>query len=144
MKLFLVLLLLLISSRIFAPANNSLIIPVPEKINRWLDLWLATCTIESENNPGMINIVEGAYGIVQIRQCKLDDYNKATSKSYNLSAVANESISLEVFLHHCSSCNSPEEAARTWNGGPRGMEKPQTKAYWDRIRRVLEKNNSQI
>ena len=144
MKLILVILFFLITSRIFAPADNTVIIPVPEEINRWLDLWRATCIIESENNPLMINVREGAYGIVQIRQCKLDDFNKATSGNYVLSAVVNEAVSREIFLHHCCSCKSNEEAARTWNGGPRGMEKPQTKIYWDKVRMVLERSKSQI
>jgi hypothetical protein len=142
MRLILVILFFFISIPIFAPADNSVIIQVPEEINRWLGLWRATCTIESENKSDMINIREGAYGIVQIRQCKLDDYNKATSGNYVLSAVVDEAVSMEIFLHHCSLCNSDEEAARTWNGGPRGMEKPQTKIYWEKIRLILEKSKS--
>jgi hypothetical protein len=144
MRLILVIFLLFLSSRIFAPAYNSMIIPVPIEINPWLDLWQATCIIESENNPAMVNFTEGAYGIVQIRQCKLDDYNKSTSRNYMLATVINESVSREIFLHHCSLCNSDEEAARTWNGGPRGMDKPQTEIYWEKIRMVLGKSKGQI
>jgi hypothetical protein len=140
MRLIFVIFLLLISSRLFAPAHNSLVIPVPGEINRWMDLWRATCLVESENNPDKINIIEGAYGIVQIRQCKLDDYNKATSGSYILPADINMSVSKEIFLHHCSVCKTDEEAARTWNGGPRGMGKPQTKMYWEKIRMIMGKS----
>jgi hypothetical protein len=140
MRLIFVIFLLFISSRLFAPAHNSLIIPVPGEINRWMDLWRATCWVESENNPDKINIIEGAYGIVQIRQCKLDDYNRATSDNYNLSAVVDKEVSREIFLHHCSLYKTAEEASRTWNGGPRGMDKPQTKMYWEKIRMIMEKS----
>lgn len=133
-----------LSINLFAPDDNSVIIPVPLEINPWLDLWNATCIVESENNPSKINFQEGAYGIVQIRQCKLDDFNKTTSKDYRISTVLSESVSREIFLHHCSECNSKEEAARKWNGGPKGMSKPQTKDYWEKIRIVLDHNKQKI
>jgi hypothetical protein len=142
MRLIFLILFFSISTRIFAPADNSLIITIPVEINRWLNLWQATCFVESEGNPLKINMLEGAYGIVQIRQCKLDDYNKATSENYLLPSVINESVSREIFLQHCSTCNSDEEASRTWNGGPRGMDKPQTKIYWEKIKVILGKRNS--
>ena len=138
MRLILAIAFFLLSINLLAPDDNSVIIPVPMEINPWQDLWQATCIVESENNPFKINFLEGAYGIVQIRQCKLDDFNKATSKKYSISTVLSESVSREIFMHHCSDCNSNEEAARKWNGGPKGMTKPQTKDYWKRIRIVLE------
>jgi hypothetical protein len=138
MRLKFVIALFFLSIKLVAPDNNSVIIPVPMKINPWLDLWEATCIVESENNPSKINFLEGAYGIVQIRQCKLDEFNKTTSKNYLISTVLSEYVSREIFLHHCSECNSIEEAARKWNGGPKGMAKLQTKYYWEKIRFVLE------
>jgi hypothetical protein len=129
----------LISINLFAPGDKFIAIQAPANINPWFPLWYATCIIESENNPAKVNIREGAYGIVQIRQCKLDDYNKDTSNSYTISLVTDVSVSKKIFMHHCSSCKSFEEAARTWNGGPNGMDKPQTKFYWDRISKVLAK-----
>jgi hypothetical protein len=138
MRLIFLIAFFLVSLNVFAPDYKAVIIPVPMAINPWLDLWEATCIVESESNPSMINIHEGAYGIVQIRQCKLDDYNKSTSKNYSVSTLMNETVSREIFLHHCSECNSIEEASRTWNGGPKGMVKLQTKAYWKKISMVLE------
>jgi hypothetical protein len=138
MKFILTIIFLFLTINTFAPATHSIFIPVPVEINPWLDLWKAACTVESESNPSKINIREGAYGIVQIRQCKLDEFNQATSKNYLITTVLDESISREIFLHHCSSCKSEEEAARKWNGGPRGMDKPQTRFYWQRIRMAME------
>ena len=138
MRLKFAIALFFLSIDLLAPDDNSVIIPVPIEINPWQDLWEATCMVESENNPSKINFLEGAYGIVQIRKCKLDDFNKATSKKYSISTVLSESVSREILMHHCSECNSIEEAARKWNGGPKGMTKPQTKDYWKRIRIVLE------
>jgi hypothetical protein len=144
MRLIFVIAFFLLSLNVFAPDYKAVIIPVPMAINPWLDLWEATCIVESESNPFMINILEGAYGIVQIRQCKLDDYNKSTSKNYSVSTLMSESVSREIFLRHCCECNSMEEAARTWNGGPRGMAKPQTIAYWKKISIVLENMQQSI
>ncbi len=33
-----------------------------------------------------------------------------------------------------------EQAARIWNGGPRGMSKESTKVYWDKVKAILERN----
>ena len=33
---------------------------------------------------------------------------------------------------------TPEEIARCWNGGPKGIYKPTTIAYWNKVKNHLE------
>jgi hypothetical protein len=52
--------------------------------------------IESNNNPNAINKNEKAYGLFQIRQCVLTDFNKKNKTSLKLKDLLNPSIAFVV------------------------------------------------
>jgi hypothetical protein len=111
----------------------------PDPVNPYLNLYKASCFVESSHRAKVINEEEQAYGIVMIRQCKLDDFNKATGKKYVLTDCFNTSISKEIFMQHCDIYGpyNLEKCSRTWNGGPNGMKYKETEEYYLKIQKVL-------
>jgi hypothetical protein len=85
---------------------------------------------ESLGNPNAVNKLEQAYGIAQIRQIRLDDYNMRTGKKYKLKDCFNQRISKEIFMYyaHRYSHHDMSYIARKWNGS--GKE---TYRYWKRV-----------
>ena len=51
--------------------------------------------------------------------------------------------SIEIFKIYCNHYNliTPEEKARCWNGGPRGLQKLTTKRYWEKVKKHLAIQN---
>ena len=45
-----------------------------------------------------------------------------------------------VFVDYYHKDSSYEEIARCWNGGPKGLQKKQTKRYWKKVQNTLNKN----
>ncbi len=62
----------------------AVIIPVEADISPLQPLWEAVCVVESSNNYHALNTLEMAYGIAQIRQIRLDDYNQRTGEHLGL------------------------------------------------------------
>ena len=75
---------ILITSRASAPGTNSMIIPTPPPYNPFLRLMYATGMVETKGNTEAYNLYENAVGIFQIRQVRVDDYNKRTGNNYKL------------------------------------------------------------
>ena len=101
------------------------------------NLWIATCIVESSNNPRIINEEEQAYGIAQIRQIRLDDYNKRTGANYVLEDCFNPAIAKKIYMYYATTHYSEHDLcmiARKWNGSG-----PMTWAYWDKIKAELDK-----
>jgi hypothetical protein len=88
--------------------------------------------VETANTPHLVNIKEGAYGISQIRQIKLNEYNRITGSKITLHDCFNEEISRQIFYWHCSRYNNIETAVKRWNGSG-----PKTEIYWTKIKRYL-------
>lgn len=51
-----------------------------------------------------------------------------------------EYIMYLYWLRHKATTN--EQRARIWNGGPRGMSKPSTLAYWRKVQEAMKENNN--
>jgi hypothetical protein len=97
-------------------------------------IWQAVCQVESYNNPLAINVKEQAYGIVQIRQIRLDDYIKQTGRFALLKDMYNPEMSKEIFMffarkHYYSDL---ENIAKDWNGSGK-----QTEKYWQKVKKYL-------
>lgn len=124
--------LLAIFSVLFAPGNNVISIISAERISIAEVLWGAVKMVESANENNIINYEEGAYGCSQIRQIKLDDYNKHTGPKIRLKDCLNEGVSRKIFTWHCSHYSDIELAAKRWNGSG-----PKTEIYWNKIKKHL-------
>jgi hypothetical protein len=97
-------------------------------------LWQAICFVESSNRSWVINALEQAYGIVQIRQIRLDDYYKRTGVKYELTEMFDTVKSKEVFMYYASMYDNHETIAKRWNGSG-----PMTIKYWKKVNAQLNK-----
>ena len=101
--------------------------------------------VESRNNPYAWNKSEDACGVLQIRPIMIKDVNRILSKKnipkvYTLKDRWNKTKSIEIFYiiqEYYSPNGTPERVARVWNGGPNGYKKPQTLAYWHKVKEQL-------
>lgn len=105
---------------------------------------------ESGNNPQAIG-ESGEVGVLQIRQCVVDDVNRIYGSSWKLHHCKSPVISKEICYAYLSywgekyrteTAKKPtyEIYARIWNGGPDGWKKDRTTDYWKEVEvRLLEK-----
>ena len=105
----------------------------------------AIIQVESGGNPKAHAKGEDAVGILQIRKCMVDDINrilkrKGILKSYSYADRWSEEKSIEMFdiFWDYYGLETAEEMARCWNGGPRGIDKPATEYYWNKVESNLE------
>ena len=84
-------------------------------------------------------------GCLQIRKTMVDDVNRILRRQgesirfvYDDRWVRYKSI--QMFDIYCNyyKLSSPEEIARCWNGGPRGMNKDATSYYWNKVQNYLD------
>ena len=125
----------MLSLQLAAPPDNSLVIVGSSPVRPYERLWEAVCMVESSGDPYAVNAGEQAYGIVQIRQIRLDDYVKRTGIFYTLEDCFDKEVSKSIFMYYCT--GDYETCSRLWNGGPRGMEKESTKEYWRKVKKYL-------
>ncbi len=124
--------------KLTAPPDVKIYIAKAEVIQPYEAIWKATCKIESNNDPFAIGdkyLKSHSYGIVQIRQSRLDDFYKETGIKYSLTDMFDTVKSKQVFMYYCQGDN--ETIARTWNAGPEGMSKKSTLKYWNKIKKLL-------
>lgn len=131
-KLILFGILLFGNIMLFAPAPYEVRLFVSEPIQPYERLWEAVCFVESSFNPLAVNESEGAYGISQIRQIKLDWYEKQTGIRYTLQDCFDKEISKTIFLYHMDCYDDPERGVRAWNG-----KYELTHGYWNKIQNYL-------
>lgn len=139
MKRLIILIFLMFSLRTFAPASNCLVILDNSPIQPYEKLWEAICEIESGGNPYAIgdkHLMHHSYGIVQIRQSRLNDYVKQTGKVYTVQDCFDKEVSREIFMFYVSP--DFETTAREWNGGANGMKKKSTLKYWEKVENKLK------
>jgi len=116
-----------------------------EPARDFIDIMNAIMHVESSGNADAYNPSEDAVGILQIRQCMVDDINrilkrKNQSHFYSYDDRWCTIKSSEMFKIFCEYYNltTAEEMARCWNGGPRGINNPYTLGYWNKVEIELE------
>jgi hypothetical protein len=133
-KFSLIALLLLMGNCVAAPETNMLLLTGSPVIRPFAGLMYATAMVETLGNPMAYNIKENAVGIFQIRQVRIDEYNRLTGSQYVLNDMFSCSNSEKVFLYFASQ-EGPyrlEKIAKAWNGSG-----PMTEIYWKRIQKYL-------
>ncbi len=117
-----------------APANNALIILDHPGINPYTGLLYAVGMVETSGNTLAFNELEEAAGVFQIRQVRVDEYNRRTGSNYTLADMFNYDLSEKVFLYFASVIGpyNFERIAKGWNGSG-----PMTELYWKRILKFL-------
>lgn len=131
-KLFILFGIILFCVKLTAPPINEVKLFVIPPIQPYERLWEAMCFVESSFNPLVVNEAEQAYGLVQIRQVKLDWYFDKTGKLYTLQDCFNESVAKEIWNYHMSLYPNAETGARAWNG-----RYDLTHDYWNKVQNYL-------
>lgn len=112
------------------------------------DLVEAMVWVESKGKEDAYAKRENAAGILQIRPIMVNDVNRILNlnkddRFYTLDDRWDKEKSIEmfyVFVDYYHKESSYEEIARCWNGGPKGLQKKQTKKYWKKVQNTLNKN----
>jgi hypothetical protein len=122
----------LLFTTLFAPVSLTVIhLTIPVSIEPYREIYKAVKMVESADRD-TINYTEGAYGRAQIRQCKLDEYNKATGSSFVLQDCMKEEVTRQIFMWHMMQYNDIELAIKRWNGSG-----PATEIYLKKVKRWL-------
>lgn len=124
----------------YCPEYRTLDILRYEPIQPYESIWKAVCFVESMGNPFAYNPKENAYGIVQIRQVRINDFNKQTGSHYQLKEMLDTIKAKEVFLFYADKhyFNEIEMISRCWNGGEEnGIKYKQTKKYYLEVKKAM-------
>jgi hypothetical protein len=127
-------LFLLSAIKVFAPDINTITVIKEPAIQPYSRLLYATAMVETMGNSLAYNEFENAVGIYQIRQVRIDDYNRRTGSNHSLTEMFDPVLSKKVFLYYAS-LHRPhelEKISKGWNGSG-----PMTELYWKRIREYL-------
>jgi hypothetical protein len=125
---------LLVCFKVVAPESNFLNVAAYQGIKPFTVLLNAVAMVETKGNNLAYNELENAVGKLQIRQVRLDEYNRLTGNNFTLKDMFNPVNSERVFLYFAS-VSGPyhfEKIAKRWNGSG-----PKTELYWQRIKRHL-------
>jgi len=105
----------------------------------------ALIMIESSGNDNAYVASEDAVGALQIRRTMVKDVNRILKRRghevrYEFKDRWCRQKSIEMFNIYRDhyNLNTPEEIARCWNGGPKGIYKPATVAYWNKVKNHLD------
>ncbi len=83
----------------------------------------------------------GELGALQIKPILVRDVNRIMGTSYAHQQVTNRETATFIanaYLSHYGKNLSDESLARLWQGGPKGLRKPSTRAYGRRVMRKLD------
>ena len=119
MRVTIIFLLLLFTASLKAPNYTRVVIVQPEEISPYESLYRSVCKVESNNDPFAIgdkHLKEWSYGIVQIRQVRLDHYYDKTGIRYTTNDMFDPVKSKEVFMYFMMQYNDTDLAIRRWNG----------------------------
>jgi hypothetical protein len=111
-----------------------------ELIIKLIFLSFAISEVESNNNPCAYNIKEDAVGCMQIRPiCVREGQRIGLDFSLEDRWDCEKSRQFFVYFQIKKGLTNPEEIARKWNGGGKGMIMESTKLYWKKVKINLDK-----
>lgn len=122
---------IMICIQLSAPPNGAAVIFESEGICPYEQLIKAVVEVESRNGKYLFNPDEGAVGWFQIRQVRIDHYNKLRGTDYKLDDFYDYALSREMFLYYCKG-RDLETIAKEWNGSGE-----MTKDYWKKVKSHL-------
>ena len=130
----LIIVLLFSEFRLAAPDRKTLVVTDFSPVEPFRELVYAVGMVEGMGDTLAYNEFEGAAGYFQIRQIRLDDFNKRTGSNLKLDDMFNYEKAERVFLYYASRIGpyNFEKIAKNWNGsGARTIE------YWDKVKKYL-------
>ena len=125
------------------------LLPVINSV-QYTDLVNAMIWVESKGNDSAYHKGERAAGCLQIRPIMVKEVNriltlKGSDKIYTLEDRWSRAKSIQMFnivSNYYHPNGTYEEIARCWNGGPQGLQKGQTKKYWNKVQKRLKHNEN--
>lgn len=139
-RLISIIILCLAAADLLAPGRTELPIGAEIPINPFEKLWCATIAVELQGKPDTtINRNEWAYGPGQVREVRIEDYNKRTGSHYTLEDCLNREVARKIYMYYAGKYGPMdlETIARAWNGSG-----PKTDEYWGKIREALSTPSS--
>jgi hypothetical protein len=130
-KLLLIFMFLILSLNMPSACFKYLIIPSARSYSDYDRLLQAVAWVESRNYDLALNVKEQAIGRLQIRACRVIEYNRRTGRHYEHHEMFDYDLSREVFLYYARG-KSYRDAAKDWNGSG-----PLTELYWQRVKKRL-------
>ena len=106
------------------------------------NLITALIAVESNGNDFAIGDGGRALGPLQIHRGVVLDVNRITGSRHRWEDMTNRALARKVcqaYLERYARGATAEQAARRWNGGPRGDRKPATLPYWRKVEKQLAK-----
>ena len=130
-KIFLILFLLLLTTRAPAPGLKVTFILASEPVHLFERLIKAIVQVESLGDPLAYNLLEEATGAFQIRPIRLRDYNQRTGNNYKIEDCYDYEFSKGIFLYYAILTEFPdyETITRNWNGSGKA-----TLVYWRKVK----------
>ena len=116
-----------------------------------IKLILAIILVESGGDPLAMGDGGKSIGCMQIQQQVIEDVNKAYKLNFVWPDDAYDSTKSQLifykYVNYWGERNfgrkpTLEEAARIWNGGPDGYREVETKLYWNKVRKALDKQSN--
>ena len=101
----------------------------------------ALIQVESHGND-LARGKHGELGALQIKPIMVRDVNRIMGTSYAHAQVTNRATATFIanaYLAHYGRNLSDESLARLWQGGPKALRKPSSRAYGRRVMRELER-----
>jgi hypothetical protein len=108
------------------------------------NLITALIAVESSGNDQAIGDQGRALGALQIHRGVVLDVNRFTGSRHRWEDMTNRALARKVcqaYLERYARGATAEQAARRWNGGPRGDQKPATLDYWRKVEKQLAKDS---
>lgn len=141
MKLFLIFSMFVLSLTA-PPLPVMLPVIMSEPLKPFEKIWQATCKVESNFDAlaiGDKHLKNHSYGIAQIQESRLKDFQRRTGINYSLTDMYSPEKSKSVFMYYAIEIGpyNQQRISREWNGGIRGMQKKSTLKYWNKVRRHL-------
>ena len=134
MKALVLILVLSIPFRLFAPADDRLVLADPVPVNPYKKLIYAIGCVETGLDTLAYNPFEEAVGYFQIRPIRLEDYNQRIVSNYDMQDMYDYYISEKIFLYYASQIGPYdfERIAKSWNGSG-----SMTEDYWKKVKSKL-------
>lgn len=135
MKAIILIISMFVCAKLTAPPYTGAAVIIQEQaINNYDAIWEAVCQVESGGNPYAVNYEKGGYsvGLAQIRQVRIDHYNRLTGANYTLDDCFSLEVSKEVFMYFAHRIGNEDRLIRAWNGSG-----PQTIEYLKKVKSCL-------
>lgn len=108
------------------------------------NLITALIAVESSGNDQAVGDQGRALGPLQIHRGVVLDVNRFTGSRHRWEDMTNRALARKVcqaYLERYARGATAEQAARRWNGGPRGDQKPATLGYWRKVEKQIAKDS---